>query len=70
MEESAVNPDIIEKIHNEGKMAFAWTVNNPDAINGLLNADVDGIITDHVVELTESVKKWDNKTDKDVFWIR
>lgn len=66
MEESAVNPDIIEKIHNDGKTAFAWTVNNPDAINGLLNADVDGIITDHVVELTESVKKWDNKTDKDV----
>lgn len=66
MEESAVNADTIEQIHKEGKKAFVWTVNNPEAIDNLLDANVDGIITDHVVALKASVKRWDKKTDKDI----
>lgn len=66
MEESAVNADIINKIHSEGKKAFVWTVNDPEAIGDLMLNDVDGIITDNVVELKDAIKKMDHKTDKDV----
>ncbi len=66
MEESAINADVIEKIHNEGKLAFAWTVNDSEAIKGLFDAGIDGIITDHVVELKEAIQEMDQKTDKEL----
>lgn len=66
MEESAVNMTAIENIHREGKKAYVWTVNNSESINTLFEADVDGIITDQIVDIKESIKRWDKKTDKDI----
>ncbi len=40
------NPEYIQMIHNEGKRAYAWTLNKPDEIKFAVNADIDGIITD------------------------
>lgn len=68
MEEALVNPDTIEKIQNSGKKVFVWTVNDPLEINNLLTANIDGIITDNVIDMAESIKKWDNKTDREIIF--
>lgn len=66
MEESAVKPSAIEKIHSRGKKAFVWTVNKPEALKGLIDAEVDGVITDSVLEIKDAIRRFDQKTDKDM----
>ncbi len=64
MEQSAVKSDVIDRIHNEGKKALVWTVNSPTAISGLLDADVDGLITDNVKGMKKAIRRWDKQTDR------
>lgn len=66
MEESAVNNEAIMRIHDEGKKALVWTVNSPRAIDELLNADVDGLITDNVKGLKKAIWQWDKRTEKEL----
>ena len=48
IEASSINSELVKKIHNNGKEIYAWTVNNSDSINKMLELNVDNIITDDV----------------------
>lgn len=48
IEASSINNELVKKIHNNGKEIYAWTVNNSDSINKMLELNVDNIITDDV----------------------
>jgi glycerophosphoryl diester phosphodiesterase len=41
-----VNRELIASVHAQGMRVFAWTVRHPDEIPPLLEAGVDGIVTD------------------------
>lgn len=45
-EEEAATADTIRNIHDEGKKALAWTVNEKGTQKFFLCSDIDGIITD------------------------
>lgn len=48
-----LTPGLVERAHSRGKQVHVWTVDDPDAIHWLLNAGVDGIITDRTDVLRE-----------------
>ncbi len=66
MEEAVVSLEAVEQIHSEGKKAFVWTVNYSDTVNKLIDANIDGIITDHVTDIKKSIKMWDQQSDVDI----
>jgi glycerophosphoryl diester phosphodiesterase len=41
-----VTPRFVEAVHAAGAEVHVWTVNEPDAMNRLLNFGVDGLVTD------------------------
>jgi glycerophosphoryl diester phosphodiesterase len=47
------HPDVITKIHAEGKNAYAWAVESDKAINIGVHADVDGFITKNPIVARE-----------------
>ncbi len=48
VEASNVTLDLIEKVHNEGKELYVWTVNTEESINEMIDMNVDNIITDNI----------------------
>ena len=50
LEEEAMNPTTVQAIHDQGKQALVWTVNDKTEQQQFLLADVDAIITDQVVQ--------------------
>jgi glycerophosphoryl diester phosphodiesterase len=38
-----VTPEIVREAHGRGLLVFTWTVDEPDEITRVLNADVDGV---------------------------
>lgn len=48
IEESNVSQSFINKIHNEGKEVFVWTVNNKSSMEQMIDANVDNIITNNM----------------------
>lgn len=40
-----VTPDLVKKVHDEGKKIFCWTVDEPSKMKYLCELGVDGIIT-------------------------
>ena len=57
VEASNVNPDLVNKVHNEGKELLAWTVNTEESINKMIDMNVDNIITDNIELGKELVEK-------------
>ena len=49
LEATNVTKKQVHNIHNAGKEVYAWTVNNEDSINKMIEFGVDSIITDNVV---------------------
>ncbi|QWC00258.1 glycerophosphoryl diester phosphodiesterase membrane domain-containing protein [Mycoplasmatota bacterium] len=47
------HPDVIKRIHEFGKTAYAWTVDNEEEINIGVRADVDGFITKRPLDARE-----------------
>lgn len=43
---SAVTPEYVDAIHDAGMLTNVWTVNDAGTMHALLDADVDGIISD------------------------
>ena len=48
VEASNVNESLVNKVHNEGKEIYAWTVNTKESINNMIDMNVDNIITDNI----------------------
>ena len=48
IETSSISKELVKNLHNNGKEVYAWTVNNKDSINKMLDLNVDNIITDDV----------------------
>jgi glycerophosphoryl diester phosphodiesterase len=40
------NPEIVERLHDNGNKIYVWTVNHPDDMDLLIGLGVDGIISD------------------------
>jgi glycerophosphoryl diester phosphodiesterase len=47
------DPDIIQKIHRQGKKAYVWKIDTEEQINQGVKADVDGFITRRPVQARE-----------------
>jgi glycerophosphoryl diester phosphodiesterase len=56
IEYSTLNRNFVNAAHNDGKKVFTWTVNDEDTITRQLFYGVDGIITDDLTLLNETIK--------------
>lgn len=66
MEEREATPEKLEEIHQAGKKAVVWTVNTEESIQKFIHSDVDGIITDYVSLVQESIEESNNRSQLDV----
>jgi len=48
IEATFITKDLVSKCHNRGKFILAWTVNNKENINKMIDLNVDNIITDDI----------------------
>lgn len=55
IEETNVDPGMIRGIHDAGKSCYVWTINKDDNIANLLDASIDGIVTDDVVLIQKAL---------------
>ena len=60
VEASNVNEGLVNRVHNEGKELYAWTVNTEESINNMIDMDVDIIITDNIELGKQLVEKSKN----------
>ena len=68
-EYSSLNERFINAAHRQGKPVYAWTVNNPGAMNQLINQHVDGIVTDDVPTLQRTIRRTlGSQTDAERYW--
>ncbi|MFV0559480.1 MAG: glycerophosphoryl diester phosphodiesterase membrane domain-containing protein [Enterococcus sp.] len=56
MEYSTINRSFIDSAHSDGKKVFVWTINDSDAINRMMFYGVDGIITDDMTLLNQTIE--------------
>jgi len=52
-----LTPGLVRRAHSRGKQAHAWTIDDPDTMRRLLDAGVDGIITDRTDLLRDVLKE-------------
>ena len=55
IETTTATSDYVESIHKAGKFIFAWTVDTSDDIEKVLNAQVDGIITNDISSVKSAI---------------
>lgn len=68
-EYSSLNERFINAAHRQRKPVYAWTVNNPGAMNQLINQHVDGIVTDDVSTLQRTIRRTlGSQTDAERYW--
>lgn len=48
IEASSITREMVTKVHKEGKLIYAWTVNTEESINKMIELNVDNIITDDI----------------------
>ncbi|MBR3280088.1 MAG: glycerophosphoryl diester phosphodiesterase membrane domain-containing protein [Lachnospiraceae bacterium] len=59
MEESYVTPEMVRRLHAEGKKVFCWTVDKDDTVQYLVSCGVDVIGTDNPMLISNAVEKAD-----------
>lgn len=68
VEEEEATSEKIEKIHEAGKKVIVWTVNSESSIKKFVLSNVDGIITDSVLDVKNGMKVRDNRSDLEIIW--
>lgn len=61
MEYSTINRNFINSAHDDGKKVYVWTLNDSDGMSRMMFYGVDGIITDDMKILNETVKETDEE---------
>lgn len=61
MEYSTLNNDFIWQAHLQNKPVYAWTVNESNIMMKMMYENVNGIITDRLVELNNTIKDFEDK---------
>ena len=56
MEYSTMNRNFVNAAHHDGKKVYAWTANDEDVMTRMIFYGVDGIITDQLSLLNETMK--------------
>lgn len=65
MEYSTINRNFINSAKADGKRVFVWTPNDEDSMNRMIFYGVDGIITDELKTLDETLNSQDQTTYAD-----
>ncbi|MCT7704120.1 MAG: glycerophosphodiester phosphodiesterase [Lactobacillus gasseri] len=60
MEYSTLNNDFIWQAQLQNKPVYAWTVNTPNMMMKMMYDNVNGIITDQLAELNETIKDFED----------
>ena len=60
MEYSTLNNDFIWQAHLQNKPVYAWTVDNSNIMKKMMYEGVDGIITNDVIKLENSIKYFED----------
>ena len=63
LEEVAATESMIRGAHAQGKKAFVWTPNDPDALERFLTADADAVITDNVAQALKTLDSLNREND-------
>ncbi|WP_449454764.1 glycerophosphoryl diester phosphodiesterase membrane domain-containing protein [Streptococcus suis] len=66
MEEAEASPEKVADLKAQGKKVIVWTVNTEESIQRFVNSEVDGIITDYVLNVKAGIKARDERTDFEV----
>lgn len=56
MEYSTINRNFIDSAHQDGKKVYVWTPNESDDMSRMMFYGVDGIITDDMQALNDTIK--------------
>lgn len=59
VEETNVTPELVHRMHQQGKKVFCWTVDLDDTVQYLVSCDVDVIGTDNPMLISNAVEKAD-----------
>lgn len=57
IEASSVNKKLVQKVHNNGKELYVWTVNTEESISKMIELNVDNIITDNITLAKDTIAK-------------
>ena len=55
IEASSITKTLVNKLHNNNKEVYAWTVNTKDSISKMINLNVDNIITDNITLAKDTI---------------
>ena len=66
MEEAEASYEKVSDLKARGKKVIVWTVNTEESIQRFVNSEVDGIITDYVLDVKAGIKARDERTDFEV----
>lgn len=61
MEYSTLTDDFIDLAHLQGKIVYAWTINDEVVMKQMMYKNVDGVITDNLVELNQAIADYEHQ---------
>jgi glycerophosphoryl diester phosphodiesterase len=59
---------MVERIHNNHKKIYAWTINDPDIVKTMLNVGVDSIITNDPIMVKNVIADYKDKNKVNVLF--
>jgi glycerophosphoryl diester phosphodiesterase len=60
VETTSINSDSVETVHASGKKVYAWTIDEDEDIDKVVDAGVDGVITNYVSKVKAKLLEKDN----------
>ncbi|MBR3274154.1 MAG: glycerophosphoryl diester phosphodiesterase membrane domain-containing protein [Clostridia bacterium] len=54
---SSITPQLVSRVHGQGRQIYAWTVNSRSSINRMIEQNVDNIITDNIETARQCVRE-------------